>query len=70
VLTRAEAALSAPTAEAFAAELVRLLDDEAERRRLAANARELVRRRHSWEAFRENVHKLLDSFEARSAAGS
>lgn len=69
VLTRGEAALSAPTKEAYAAELVRLLDDEAERRRLAANARELVRRRHSWEAFQESAHKLLDTLEARAVAG-
>lgn len=68
VLSPAEAALSAPTVESFAAELSRLLDDEAERCRLAANARELVRRRHSWESFRNSVNQLLNTLEA-SAAG-
>ena len=69
VLSRREAALAPPTVEAFSAELSRLLSDQEERRRLAANARELVRRRHSWEAFRETVHQLLDKLEARAATG-
>jgi glycosyltransferase involved in cell wall biosynthesis len=68
VLGPDEAALAPPEASAFAAEIVRLIDDEAERRRLAGNARELVRRKHSWEAFRETVHGLLDSLEASRAS--
>jgi len=68
VLTDDEAALAEPTPEAFSAALVRLLGDAAERERLAANARELVRRKHSWPAFRGTVHGLMDSLESRSGA--
>jgi glycosyltransferase involved in cell wall biosynthesis len=68
VLSRAEAALCAPTTDALAAALVRLLDDEAERLRLAANAKDLVRRRYSWESFRKSVHDLMDTLDARSVS--
>jgi len=66
VLSCNEAALAAPTVEAFAAQLSSLLDDEEERCRLAANARELVRRRYSWGAFQKTVRSLLESIPARS----
>lgn len=65
VLSRDEAALAAPAVEAFSGELARLLGDAAERVRLARNARELVRRKYSWRAFRDTVHGLMDKLEAR-----
>jgi glycosyltransferase involved in cell wall biosynthesis len=64
VLTRDEAALAEPNPQEFAAELTRLLGDAAERKRLAASARELVRRKYSWPAFRATVHRLMASLEA------
>jgi glycosyltransferase involved in cell wall biosynthesis len=67
VLSSREAALAEPHPEAFSGELVRLLHDEQARLLLACNARELVRRRHSWESFRAAVHTLLDSLESRAA---
>lgn len=71
VLSPNEAALAPPEAAAFGAQLIRLLDDESERRRLASNARDLVRRKHSWEVFRETVHALLDGLEnGRASARS
>jgi glycosyltransferase involved in cell wall biosynthesis len=70
VLTADEAALPEPDPRAFSAELARLLDDPAERERLASNARDLVRRKHSWPAFRQTVHDLMDSLEARHGVGS
>lgn len=65
VLSREEAALAEPTVEAFSAELVRLLGDQAKCARLARNARELVHRKYSWAAFRATVHGLLETLEAR-----
>ena len=70
VLSRREAALAAPTVEDFSGELSRLLGDREERIRLAANARELVRQRHSWDAFCKTVHQLLDKLETRTATGN
>jgi glycosyltransferase involved in cell wall biosynthesis len=68
VLSKEEAALAEPNTDAFASEVVRLLDDEAERLRLAANARDLVQRRHSWDSFQETVRGLLHTLEARQQA--
>ena len=69
VMTQEEAALAEPDPKAFSAELARLLDDSEARQRLAASARELVRRKHSWPAFRQTVHSLMDSLEARHDLG-
>jgi glycosyltransferase involved in cell wall biosynthesis len=65
VLSQDEAALAEPTVEAFSAALARLLSDDAERARLARNARDLVRRKYSWTAFRATVHGLMETLEAR-----
>ena len=70
VLSREEAALAEPEAQAFSAQLTRLLADPLERERLAANARALVRRKYSWPAFRATVHGLMDRLEARHGTGA
>lgn len=66
VLSPHEAALAEPTVPAFAAAVVRLLDQPEERDRLAGNARDLVRQRHSWQAFQQTVCQLMDTFEAQA----
>jgi glycosyltransferase involved in cell wall biosynthesis len=65
VLSPREAALAEPRPLDFAAQVVHLLDDDAERSQLAGNAREIVRRRHSWEAFERIVRELLEKLQAR-----
>ncbi len=58
-LTHGKDILIADTAEDFAAQTLRLLDDPALRKRLAANARELVQERFSWKMIGE---KLLSAY--------
>ncbi|MCA9727131.1 MAG: glycosyltransferase family 4 protein, partial [Candidatus Eisenbacteria bacterium] len=47
----------------FAREMIALLEDPSRRRELAGRARELIRREHSYGAFRERVHALYDRLE-------
>jgi len=70
VMTGNEAALARPEPAAMAAAIAGLLDDPAERARLARNARSLIRAEHSWESFRSNVHRVFGELEARLDAGS
>lgn len=65
VMTADEAALAPPEAERMAATIGRLLDDPDERGRLASNARDLIRREHSWPAFRRRVNLLFGELEDR-----
>lgn len=64
VMTEEEAALVEPEAKALASKIQYLLENESERRRLADNARDLVRREHSWSAFRSNVDELFGELDA------
>jgi glycosyltransferase involved in cell wall biosynthesis len=65
VMTRDEAVLSPVDAEEMAARISDLLDDSQERNRLAANAKCLIAREHSWTAFRENVDLIFNRLERR-----
>ena len=65
VMTESEAALVAPDASAMAAKIAELLDDDEQRRQLAENARSLIRRDHSWDAFRNSVFDLYSELESR-----
>jgi glycosyltransferase involved in cell wall biosynthesis len=67
VLSDDEAALAAPNPDALANAMLHLLAHPEERRRLAANARELVRRRHGWESFRASVDEIFGALESRVA---
>lgn len=67
VMTGNEATLVEPEPEAMAAAMARLLADPLERARLARNAQNLVRREHSWSAFRHDVNELFGELEARLA---
>lgn len=68
VMSNEHAALAAPTADAMADAMARLLDDPEERLRLAAQARALVRREHSKDAFRKSAHAILSEIENRLRA--
>ena len=68
-MTSEVAKLSEPDAPSFAAALTALFDDPEERRRLATNARDLVYREHSEEAFRRQVNGIFDELEQRLGAG-
>ncbi|MCH8967313.1 MAG: glycosyltransferase [Planctomycetes bacterium] len=70
VMTAKEAALTPPESAAMAATIARLLDDPAERQRLALNAQSLIRREHSWDSFRKNVDLIFGELEARLDVGS
>ncbi len=65
VMTESEAALVTPDASAMAAKIAELLDDDEQRRQLAENAKSLIRRDHSWEAFRNSVFDLYSELESR-----
>lgn len=67
VMTPEEAVLVPPEPAPMAAAIGRLLDDPAERRRLARNAQNLIRREHSWPAFRRHVDLLFGELEQRLA---
>jgi len=69
VMTDSEAALMPPESSAMADTIGRLLDDSDERARLAQNAKELVDREHSWDAFRVNVDGIFAELERRLATG-
>jgi glycosyltransferase involved in cell wall biosynthesis len=61
--------LIADDAVAFAAQIARLLDDSALRRRIGAAARRVVTSRYSWKGAVENLSAFYDElFEARAAA--
>ena len=62
------AALAAPEAAAFAAQLVRLLRDAELRKRLAAAAMSRVRREHSYESFRETVNRIYDGLRTEASS--
>ncbi len=70
VVTEEEAALAAPEVDAYAEVMARLLSDPAWRRSLAAKARELIRREHSWPVFRERVHELYGRLESDVSGSS
>lgn len=77
VMDRTISGLAAPSPEPFAKEMLRLLASPDHRRNLAARAREMIRREHSYEVFRARVHELYDRLEreissktARSAKGA
>ena len=63
VMTDEVSKLAEPDAESFAAAMSALFQDPEERRRLAANAKELVRREHSEEALRRQVHRIFDRLQ-------
>lgn len=65
VMTDNEAALTPAEPASMAATIARLLDDPAERRRLAENAQSLIRREHSWPSFRKRVNALFGELEHR-----
>jgi glycosyltransferase involved in cell wall biosynthesis len=64
VMTENEAALVQPNPEALAAKIEFLLENDTERSRLADNARDLVRREHSWAAFQRRVDELFGELDA------
>ena len=75
VVSAAEAGLAAAEPFEFAGEMIALLEDDARRARLAAAARNLIRREHSYESFRAKVHELYARLESeirpgRRAAGT
>jgi glycosyltransferase involved in cell wall biosynthesis len=65
VLTDVTAALAPPEPDGFALAWHGLLADRTRRDRLAKNAREYVRREHSYEAFRTRLEELYEAFELR-----
>jgi glycosyltransferase involved in cell wall biosynthesis len=69
VMSEHEAVLVPPEPAAMGEAILRLMERPDERRRLADNAGELVKRRHSWAAFREGVHDIFDSLEKRLEHG-
>ena len=69
-MTAKEAALTPPESAAMAATIARLLDDPAERQRLALNAQSLIRREHGWDSFRKNVDLIFGELEPRLDVGS
>jgi glycosyltransferase involved in cell wall biosynthesis len=64
--------LAADTARGFADQLLRLLDDRAEARRLAANARQLVEASYTWDSIGlgldEAIHRVLPGRPGDAAA--
>ena len=62
-LSSREAALAPPTAEEMGEAMRYLLSSPEERVRLATNARDLVQRKYSWDAFRANVHHIFGQLE-------
>ena len=65
VMTEKEAALTAPDPTPMSAAISRLLDDPAERDRIAQNAKALIQREHSWTAFRRTVDQIFGELEGR-----
>src|SRR5690606_14279871 len=63
VMSEAHAALTAPEPGAMAAAITALLDDPEQRMRLAARARDLVRREHSRDAFRKSAYAAFSEIE-------
>lgn len=68
VVTSDVAKLAAPEPDAFASAMNELLRDADARETLARRARALVRREHSYEAFRRNVDELYAYLERTSEA--
>jgi glycosyltransferase involved in cell wall biosynthesis len=69
VMTNDVAALTPAEPAAMASTIAGLLDAPTERERLAQNAKSLIRREHSWEAFRKNVDIVFGELEARLETG-
>lgn len=65
VISDEVARLPDPNPESFAAALADLFQNDAERTRLANNARDLVSREHSEQAFRRQVGQLFGKLEER-----
>lgn len=63
VLTEEVASLAEVDAQSFAAAMSELFRDPERRRRLASNAKDLVRREHSEEAFRRQVDAIFERLE-------
>ena len=57
------AMLAAPEKEVFSRAMVELLSNNELRRRLADNAKEYVKREHSYATFKERIHKLYAQLE-------
>jgi glycosyltransferase involved in cell wall biosynthesis len=68
VMSHEHAALTAPEPVAMADTIARALDDPERRVRLALQARALIKREHSKEAFRRSAHALFGEIEGRLAA--
>lgn len=60
------ALLASPEKEAFAAAMIRLIDDPAQGRRLAAAARDLIRREYSYESFKRALYGIYERIERQS----
>jgi glycosyltransferase involved in cell wall biosynthesis len=69
LMTENEGALVPPEPLAMAAALGALIDDPEKRRRLASNARALIRSEHSMASFRRNVDVVFNELESRLALG-
>lgn len=65
VMTENEATLTPPDHTLMAAAIGSLLDDPAERARIAHNAKTLIHREHSWAAFRQKVDQIFGELEGR-----
>ena len=69
VMTSEVAKLAEPNPASFSRALSDLFDDIEERRRLAHNARDLVRREHSETVFRRQVENIFGDLELRLGTG-
>ncbi|CAN5293672.1 glycosyltransferase family 4 protein [soil metagenome] len=67
VMTRDTAALAHPDEQSFAREMLRLLADPALRERLAANARQLIEREHSYKAFKHSLGGIYQPLQSQGA---
>jgi glycosyltransferase involved in cell wall biosynthesis len=67
VVDRSISGLAAPDPQPFAQEMLALLASPERRAELAARARAMIRREHSYEVFRCRVHELYDRLERRIA---
>lgn len=70
VLNEENAMLAEPDPASFGAAMAKLMADGSRRDRIAANAREAVRRRYSPDAFRSTVNAIYDSLPGAAAANT
>ena len=69
VMTEDVAKLPEPDPASFSQALIELFTNPEERQRLAGNAKDLVRREHSEEAFRSQVGQIFERLEKQLATG-